>query len=595
MTTVDDLHQLVSRFDPKARFWNSQDTGSGADHDSDWAPTANGSTGESVLGRLAQDGAWLDQQRFPQLEYAVEGLIPEGLGLVVAPPKKGKSWFVASIGLAVASGGLALGVIQVTQRPVLYLALEDGDRRLQSRFRRILGSGVPIPVGMYRIIKATPAEAITAISEFMELHAEARPLVILDTLGKVKPPKKPGEESYLADYKVGSQLKELADAVPGSCLLIVHHTRKTESADFVDTVSGTQGLAGSVDFVHVLNRKRHEDNAILSVTGRDIIEAEYALTADDGILWRLDGADLSAARDAVDQRSAEASVGDRQTVVYRTVVAADGPVTAGDIAAATGMTNDHAGQYLRRLVAAELIHKEGRGVFSLGPATRASHLDLVQDSESEQDLEELPESPCNGVSELSELSGAEQYPSSGQVNDSDRHSDSVTGVSEKTDDMSPDSFSPSDTPDKNTGMVCELATTSDQEVQDKADTSDSADTSAYNTENPSSSAENATASFQRLREQFVPQDFADRAQNNNVVHERVKGVIARRLQKVGQATRAELKQALKSKDRHEMDAVFDALVGLGHLVAAEKNLNTTRWRLVNPLPTTPITTTTTHG
>ena len=68
------------------------------------------------------------------------------------------------------------------------------------------------------------------IAEFMARHAEAKPLVILDTLGKVKPPKRRNEDAYQADYAVGTQLKNLADTVPGSTLLVVHHTRKAEAA-----------------------------------------------------------------------------------------------------------------------------------------------------------------------------------------------------------------------------------------------------------------------------------------------------------------------------------------------------------------------------
>jgi RecA-family ATPase len=82
------------------------------------------------------NGAWLDTQEFPPLEYAVPGIIPEGFGLLVSPPKAGKSWLVCGIGLACATGGLALGRIHVEKRPVLYLALEDGQRRLQSRCRQ---------------------------------------------------------------------------------------------------------------------------------------------------------------------------------------------------------------------------------------------------------------------------------------------------------------------------------------------------------------------------------------------------------------------------------------------------------------------------
>ncbi|MBV8539076.1 MAG: AAA family ATPase [Pseudonocardiales bacterium] len=93
-----------------------------------------------------RDGAWLDAQRFHPLRYLVPGVIPEGSTLLVGPPKIGKSWFVLACALATACGGYALGVIPIEKRPVLYLALEDGDRRLQDRCRTLLGDD-PIPPG----------------------------------------------------------------------------------------------------------------------------------------------------------------------------------------------------------------------------------------------------------------------------------------------------------------------------------------------------------------------------------------------------------------------------------------------------------------
>lgn len=319
----------------------------------------------SLLDTLARSGSWLDAQRFPDLEYAVDRIIPEGAGLLVAPPKKGKSFLVANVGLAVAAGRTALGGIPVEKRPVLYLALEDGHRRLQNRFRRIVGEGEPIPDGIEVVINAAPAEVLQLIADFLSRHAVDKPFVILDTLGKVKPPKRSGEESYLADYEIGSTLKRLVDAVPGSTLLVVHHTRKAEAVDFVDSVSGTQGIAGSFDFVLVLDRKRHSDNAVLSVTGRDVIEAQYALTADEGILWRLDGADLTASCDAVDKLRAAEKLADRSMDVYLKVRAAKGrPVSAVEIAGSLGdMDNDTAGKYLRRLAANGYISKLKRGLY----------------------------------------------------------------------------------------------------------------------------------------------------------------------------------------------------------------------------------------
>jgi len=97
----------------------------------------------SELLATLRDGAWLDAQEFPPLTYAVPGVIPEGSVLLVGAPKIGKSWLVLTIALAAAAGGQALS-IQVPKRPVFYLALEDGDRRLQDRCRKLL-RGDPIP------------------------------------------------------------------------------------------------------------------------------------------------------------------------------------------------------------------------------------------------------------------------------------------------------------------------------------------------------------------------------------------------------------------------------------------------------------------
>ena len=49
-------------------------------------------------------------------------------------------------------------------------------------------------------------------------------------------------------------------------------------------------------------------------------------------------------------------------------------------------------------------------------------------------------------------------------------------------------------------------------------------------------------------------------------YDRIKGVITRRLQKVGQATGSALKQSLESKDRPLFDLVFGRLVADGHLI-----------------------------
>lgn len=306
-------------------------------------------------------GAWLDTQVFPPLEYAVPGIVPEGFGLLVSPPKAGKSWLVCGIGLACAVGGLALARIRVDQRPVLYLALEDGLRRLQSRSRRIM-CGEALPAGIHFVTKARPADVIPMITEFLQRYGDGKPLVILDTLGKARPPRPAGADLYAWDYAIGGQLKDTIDRAPGASLLAVHHTRKTESADFVDSVSGSQGIAGSADFVLVLSRKRHCDDALLSVTGRDIMEDEYALTVTDGV-WQLDGGNLREAASAAAKRRDAGDLGEQSLDAMAFVNGR--PVTrAADLAEQIGIDENLAGQYLRRLYESGRIGKRARGLYT---------------------------------------------------------------------------------------------------------------------------------------------------------------------------------------------------------------------------------------
>ncbi|SBS73707.1 conserved hypothetical protein [uncultured Mycobacterium sp.] len=329
--------------------------------------------------------AWLDTQVFPPLEWTVEGILPEGMGLLVAPPKAGKSWMVANIGLACAAGGTAFGKILVKQRPVLYLALEDGHRRLQSRFRTLM-EGQALPGQLEVVTRASSNEALVIVDEFLRRHRDHAPLVIVDTYGKVKPPKAPHEDSYAADYRIGGALKQRIDDVPGGCLLLVHHTRKAESADFIDAVSGTQGIAGSADFVLVLSRKRHAQNAVLAVTGRDVHENEYALTTEGG-RWSLDGMDLMDAAATVAKRKDSDSLGDRSLDALTFVNGRPLGTRQADLAGHLGIDNDTAGRYLRRLHDAGRIDKRTRGIYA--PLSAVSAVSVSDEPSGQPEQVEL--------------------------------------------------------------------------------------------------------------------------------------------------------------------------------------------------------------
>lgn len=368
--------------------------------DETWESIDEARAAAALFDERAVTAEWLDQQTFPPLEWTVEGILPEGLGLLVAPPKAGKSWMVANIGLACAAGGTALGKISVKQRPVLYLALEDGHRRLQSRFRTLM-EGQALPAKLEVVTRASSTEALVIVDEFLRRNRNDAPLVIIDTYGKVKPPKASYEDSYQADYRIGSALKERIDDVPGGCLLLVHHTRKAESADFIDSVSGTQGIAGSADFVLVLSRKRHSDDALLSVTGRDVPENEYALTTHDG-RWTLDGMDLMDAAAAAATRRASADLGDRSLDAIAFVNSRPLGTRPSDLATHLGISGNDAGTYLRRLHDAGRIAKRTRGVY-----TPLSEVSYVSESDEPTGLYHQQEPDEKDTSDTSDTDGWE--------------------------------------------------------------------------------------------------------------------------------------------------------------------------------------------
>jgi hypothetical protein len=251
-------------------------------------------TAPAVDGPPRLRTAWtadeLMAETFPPVRWAVPGLIAEGVSLLAGPPKVGKSWLSLGLGLAVAGGDNALGAIPAQAGPVLYLALEDTPRRLQSRMGRILDDR-PAPRGLTLATTCPPLPegGAGAIASWLARNPAAR-MVVIDVFAKVRGRAATAVSAYDADYAAIGHAKKLADDY-GVAVVLVHHVRKAGAEDFLEAVSGTNGLAGAADATLVLRRPRGEADGILNVTGRDVDESEYALrfTADNGAWTLLDG------------------------------------------------------------------------------------------------------------------------------------------------------------------------------------------------------------------------------------------------------------------------------------------------------------------
>lgn len=248
-------------------------------------------------GRLSD----LMTRDFPPLGWVVDEIIPEGTTLLVAAPKIGKSLLALDVAVAAATGRDAFGGVATGEpRPVLYLDLESGERRLQSR---VLAQGWD-DFGRFRY-HLEAATAVETLRRFMRKHAGQRPLAILDTLAAVMTDR--GDRATLLKHEYDSLkvYQEITAGDPGSAVIIVHHTRKLDSSDPLAMASGTHGTTGAVDHVLYLTRPdRMRTDGVLSRMSRDVEDAEFELRLRDA-RWYAAGGSAEEAQKAHEAREHE--------------------------------------------------------------------------------------------------------------------------------------------------------------------------------------------------------------------------------------------------------------------------------------------------
>ena len=234
------------------------------------------------------NGNTLSRKKFDPVNWAIDGIIPAGLTLLAGGPKTGKSLFALHIALGVAIGGCVLGKVNVEQGDVLYLALEDTERRLQER---IMGSSLPENCDLSHIdfVTRSPRQdegGLDFIKWWLSEHPEAK-LVIVDTLQKFRKQSK-GKLIYADDYDAMSELKKIAEEF-NVAVIALHHLKKLSAkeemaTDWMTHLSGSMGLTGAADTILVLKRERASTYGTLKMSGRDIEEREYRMKL-DGFGW----------------------------------------------------------------------------------------------------------------------------------------------------------------------------------------------------------------------------------------------------------------------------------------------------------------------
>ena len=222
--------------------------------------------------------------------WIVRDVLPTGLAILCAPSKIGKSWMMMQLGLAVAEGKDFLD-FKTNQSGVLYYALEDSKARLKDRLNKLL-KGKKAPTNLRFVTHADTVDS--GLLEKIEEELRTFPgikLIIIDTLQKVRGKAIRNESMYSGDYREMAKLKEYADNHK-VCMLFVHHLRKMlDETDVFNMISGSTALMGAADTIFIISKKkRNDENANLSMTGRDIAQSDLVIAFSKAdYVWVVEG------------------------------------------------------------------------------------------------------------------------------------------------------------------------------------------------------------------------------------------------------------------------------------------------------------------
>ena len=79
----------------------------------------------------------------PPVRWVIPDYIGEGLTILAGRRNSGKSWLALDWAIAVARGGSAMGEVACEPGDVLYIDLENGERRIRSRLDTFFSRGKP--------------------------------------------------------------------------------------------------------------------------------------------------------------------------------------------------------------------------------------------------------------------------------------------------------------------------------------------------------------------------------------------------------------------------------------------------------------------
>lgn len=221
------------------------------------------------------DAETLFYKSLDQPRMLIEGILPEGLAIMSGDSKIGKSWMVLWLCLKISRGEPVWG-LPTYKSDVVYLALEDREWRLQQRMQEL--SDDPPENLHFGFSCGKIGQELEGQIESILQDLPKTKLIFIDTLQMVRDNVSGRVNGYAKDYEDLTALKRIADN-HRICIFLIHHNRKEKDGSNVfNDMTGSTGISGVVDTCMILQRQdRFSNNAVLSITGRDIEERQLKM------------------------------------------------------------------------------------------------------------------------------------------------------------------------------------------------------------------------------------------------------------------------------------------------------------------------------
>ncbi|WP_194842966.1 AAA family ATPase [Agrobacterium tumefaciens] len=291
----------------------------------------------------------LMRKQFPAVRWIVKDYVAEGFSVLAGRQKLGKTWLALDFAIAVATGGYAMGSIACAQGDVLYIDLENGERRINGRIATLFPSerNRPDLRHLNWVIDAAPLNKgfIDALESWRMAMPNPR-LVVIDVLQRIKPAGIASRNAYENDYSIWAPLQQWATR-NGIAVIGLHHTKKGGADDPLEALSGSNGLSAVADTTLVLDK---DGNGVtLYVRGRDVQEKESALKFNGG-MWDLVG------------EAAEVRRSEERSVILKALSDNPEPITPKDLAELMGLPHNNVKTLLHKMFQVGEVHKaDGKG------------------------------------------------------------------------------------------------------------------------------------------------------------------------------------------------------------------------------------------